>query len=92
MLDTSNMWPPLIWAVVALAVFNIVVSVSVLSDDGSTPLQKGAQLLIVWVMPVVGGMFVRSLIARPRPVGRDPGFTEPSCNPPGLGGNDPMSQ
>jgi len=90
MLDTSNMWP-LIWAVVALGVFNIVVSVSLLSDDVSTPLQKVSQLLIVWVMPVVGGMFVRHLIARPRSVGRDPAFTEAGCNPPGIGGNDPMS-
>jgi hypothetical protein len=91
MLDMSIIWPPLMWAIVALVILNIFVSIRLISDVGSTTLQKLFQLLLVWLLPIVGGVFVLSLVARPRVIERDPGFTEAGRNPPGIGGNDPVS-
>ena len=68
----------------ALVLWNLYVTVRLLFSDAYSVAQKGAQLLIIWLFPVVGTVLVRSMmVARPA---RRREFYEPvDRNPPGMG-------
>jgi hypothetical protein len=48
----------LIGALIALAAFNCVVTLRVLRATGLTVAQKLAQSLIIWLLPLLGGVVV----------------------------------
>jgi hypothetical protein len=70
----------------ALLAYQLYVTVRLLRFDGYTRTQKLLQLLVVWLLPLVGAMIVHSVIAftlhRPR---ADTQFTpDRGGNPPGT--------
>ena len=80
------MWLVLKVAILALILLNLYVSVRLIFYRGYSKFQKSCQLLIVWLLPIVGALLVRSLIVVPRWVETDHGFTaDGGESPPGIG-------
>jgi hypothetical protein len=48
----------IVWVVATLVAANVVVSVGVIRMNGLTPFQMAAQVLIVWLVPLFGVIFV----------------------------------
>jgi len=74
-MDVSG--PMLITAVVAVAtlvLFNVYVSVRVLTQDGLSRPQKSLQIVLIWLLPLVGALLVDSILFARLPKARDPGF------------------
>jgi len=70
----------------ALALFNMYVSIRLILFSGYTAFQKAWQLAIIWLIPILGAVFIHSLIVVPRWVKPDSKFTEDGGdNPPGIG-------
>ena len=83
---SQQIWAVLIVALGVLALFNLYVSIRLLIYGGYSVAQKAAQLLIVWLLPIFGALFVHSIMFVPRRVKKDSGFTEDGGdNPPGIG-------
>ncbi len=56
-------WTDIIEApLVGLMVLNAVVSIAIVRSDGLTGRQKVMQILIVWLVPVLGGLFLGMFI------------------------------
>lgn len=74
-------------AALALAVYQLYVSLRVLFAIQYTKLQRLAQLGLIWLIPLFGAIvchvFLVSDMKRPRP--RDTAFTQAPENPPGGG-------
>ena len=49
-------------AVVFLVVLNVSVSLAIVRDDGLSSLQKFIQILVVWVLPFLGGVLMLALV------------------------------
>jgi hypothetical protein len=45
-------------AAIVLVILNLVVSVAVASSSAYSARQKGAQILVVWAVPIVGGLLM----------------------------------
>ena len=45
-----------------LFIFNLGVSWALIRDDGATTLQKVFQFFVIWLLPLLGGGFILSLI------------------------------
>jgi hypothetical protein len=85
-LDSDSFWVALKAALWLLVLFNTYVSVRLLFYSGCTLFQKIWQLLIVWLLPIVGGLFVHSLIVVARWKETDHGFArDGGDSPPGIG-------
>ena len=83
---SQQIWAVLIIAFGVLALFNLYVSIRLLIYGGYSSAQKAAQLSIVWLLPIMGALFVHSVMVVPHRVKKDPGFTEDGGdNPPGIG-------
>ena len=69
-----------------LALFNVYVSICLLLYAGLSGIQKVLQLVIIWLLPVIGALLVHSVIFV-RPVrSRDSGSESAAGdNPPGMG-------
>ena len=70
---------------IPLILFNLVISVRLLFYGGLGPLQKTIQLLIIWGVPLIGGLLVNS-INFPRyqpPTTYD--LSDRVAKPPGIG-------
>jgi hypothetical protein len=77
----------LIFGVATLVVVQLFVSLRVLLTREYTPVQKAWQLVIIWVVPFFGAVFVRSFLVsdRSQPRDRDTSFiTDGGGNPPGI--------
>lgn len=84
--DSNTLWLALKVALGALILFNVYVSIRLASYSSYSIFQKGWQLLIIWLLPIVGALLVHSLIIVPRGVETDHGFTQDGGgNPPGAG-------
>jgi hypothetical protein len=73
----------------AIALLNLYVTIRVCFYGGASVSQKIWQMVVVWLIPIIGAVLVHSIIAPPQPVKKDRGFTEGGGeNPPsvGLGG------
>jgi len=73
--------------VAILVVLQLYVSVRVLLAREYTSLQKWWQLAIVWLVPLLGAVLVRSFLVsdRSRPSDRDTSFiSDGGGNPPGI--------
>lgn len=83
---SQQIWAVLTVALGVLALFNLYVSIRLFIYGGYSVAQKAVQLLIVWLLPIIGALFVYSVMVVPRRIKRDPGFTEDGGdNPPGIG-------
>ena len=83
---SEQLWIVLTIALGVLGLFNLYVSVRLLIYGGYSAAQKAAQLLIVWLLPIIGAVLVHSVLVVPRRVKKDTGFTEDGGdNPPGIG-------
>lgn len=86
MSDSNTLWLALKVALGALILFNVYVSIRLVYYSGYAIFQKAWQLLIIWLLPIVGALLVHSLIVVPRGVETDHGFTQDGGdNPPGTG-------
>lgn len=86
MSDSNAMWVALKVALGALVLFNVYVSIRLVYYSGYSFFQKAWQLLIIWLLPIVGALLVHSLIVVPRGVETDHSFTQDGGdNPPGTG-------
>lgn len=84
--DIDSLGKVLKIALGAAVLLNAYVSIRLLFYSGNTFLQKFWQLLIVWLLPIVGGLLVHSLIVVPRWKETDRGYTrDGGDNPPGIG-------
>ncbi len=52
----------LLIALAVLGVFNLGVTWALIQDHGVTPAQKFGQTLVIWLLPVVGGILILSLV------------------------------
>lgn len=85
MTDLSSLWGFLKIVLVILALFNGYVSARVLFQAGASVFQRFTQLLFIWLLPIVGGILVHSLIVVPQWKERNHGFTRDEGNtPPGI--------
>lgn len=79
-------WGILLVVLVALALFNVYVSLRLIVYRGYTKSQKFWQFLILWAVPLFGGILVRSVMSEPVFKERDTAFTPAGGdNPPGIG-------
>lgn len=62
-----------------LVILNLVATVCVFRSDFLSPMQKAAQLLLVWLVPFVGAILVIAILSNSRPA-RDPTYDENSAN------------
>ena len=63
MISDLSLMPPLFLAVLGfVVVLNLVVTVGLIRDDGVTNLQKVAQAMLVWLLPIVGAGIVLAVI------------------------------
>lgn len=75
----------LLVALLALALFNAYVSVRLMLYRGYSKSQKFWQFLILWAVPVFGGILVRSVMREPTFKERDTAFiSDGGGNPPGI--------
>jgi len=77
---------------IVLVALNLYVSVKLLRSDAYTRLQKALQLVIVWLLPVVGPILVLTLIQGAQRSAVDRGYTEPRENLALLIGSDIQSR
>lgn len=83
---SEQLWKVLALVLGVLVLFNLYVSIRLLLYAGYSAGQKVAQLFIVWLLPLIGGVFVHSVMVIPRRAKKEPGFTEDGGdNPPGIG-------
>ena len=84
--DSAVFWVAMKIALGVLVLFNSYVSIRLIFYAGYTSFQKISQLLIVWLLPILGGLFVHSLIFVPRWRESDHGYTrDGGDSPPGIG-------
>ena len=77
---------------IALAIFNLVVSIAVASSTAYSGRQKIMQILIIWIVPVIGGVIFglfmltqrgnAPLTGYPSETGEDVGQIWSALNPP----------
>ena len=60
--------------VAALVLFNVYVSIRVLTHDGLSRPQKALQIVFIWLLPLVGAVLVESIVFVRPPKVKDPGF------------------
>lgn len=59
----------LLYAIAAVALLSLFVTIQVACSQDSAPMQKAMQIAIVWLLPIVGALFVylfRRADAQPR--------------------------
>jgi hypothetical protein len=83
MTDPDRLRLTLETALGVLALLNLYVTVRLLFYDGASAKRKVVQLVIIWLVPVVGALLVYSLIVVRPAVRRE--FYEPGDGPPGMG-------
>jgi hypothetical protein len=62
-----------------LAILNVIASIYVFRSNFSSPMQKAAQLVMVWFVPFVGPILVMAILSNSRPA-RDPIYDENAAN------------
>lgn len=72
----------LIGALLVLVAFNLYVNIKLLLSDALTGFQKAAQTLILWFIPVIGGLIVLYFSDEPDPPPPPKSFAD------GNSGND----
>ena len=83
---SEQLWIIFTIALGVLVLFNVYVSIRLLIYGGYSAPQKAAQLLFIWLLPIIGALFVHSVMVVPRRAKKDPGFTKDGGdNPPGIG-------
>ncbi|MEO1201077.1 MAG: hypothetical protein AAFX10_00125 [Pseudomonadota bacterium] len=50
-----------VFVLVVLLVFNLIISQGVIRDGGLTAFQKSAQVVLLWLLPFLGGLVVLSM-------------------------------
>ncbi len=58
----EELHPAVLVAGAVLLVFNLVVTWGLIRDDGATLFQKFCQFFVIWLLPLLGGAFILSLI------------------------------
>jgi hypothetical protein len=74
----------------ALALYQLYVSLKVISSIGYSRKQKSAQFALIWLLPFLGAVACHVFIsAEGRPTRKDAAFTsDAGNNPPGVGPGD----
>lgn len=58
----ENLHPVVLAGLAVLLLLNIVATVALFRDHGVTPLQRAAQTLFIWLLPVAGGLVILFLV------------------------------
>ena len=61
-MSITNVHPSVLFGLVLLLLFNLGVTWALIRDHGVTVPQKFGQTLIIWLLPVVGGVLILSLV------------------------------